>query len=72
MACRGTVTLTSRTRLGTARFRVASSRSATVHVKLTKAARKLFQRKKKLRVKATVRFSSPAMRTVKTFSLRRS
>jgi hypothetical protein len=72
MACRGTVTLTSRTRLGTARFRVASGRSATVHVKLTKAARKLLQRKKKLRVKATVRFSSPAARTVKTFSLRRS
>jgi hypothetical protein len=71
-ACTGTVTLTSGIRLGTARFRVAPGHSATVHVKLTSTARKLLHRKKKLRVKATIRFSSPTVRTVKSFSLRRS
>jgi hypothetical protein len=72
VACRGAVVLTSRVRLGTVRFRVASGRSATVHVKLTRSARRLLHRKKKLRVRASVRFSSPASRTVKSFSLRRS
>jgi hypothetical protein len=73
VACRGSVTLKSgRTTLGTARFRVASGRTTTVHVKLKRKARALLQKKKRLKVKATIRFSSPSKRTVKSFSLRRS
>jgi hypothetical protein len=71
LACTGTITLTSGIKLGSARFRVAAGRTTTIRVKLTKAGRKRLQAKKRLKAKATIRFNSPAKRTVKSFILRK-
>lgn len=75
-SCVGTVTLTAsvsgkaRTvRLGSARFRIATGRATSVRIKLGKSARKLLARKKRLRVKAKFRFSSPATTTTRSFRL---
>jgi hypothetical protein len=75
-SCVGTVTLTAsvsgkaRTvRLGRANFRVSSGTTSTVRVKLAGSARKLLARKKRLRVKASFRFKSPATTTSKSFRL---
>jgi hypothetical protein len=70
-ACTGTITLTSGKKLGVARFRVSAGHKATIHVKLTKSGRKRVQSKKRLKMKATVRFNSPAKRTSKTVILRK-
>jgi hypothetical protein len=40
-------------------------------VKLTRAGRRRVQTRKRLKAKATIRFSSPAKRTVRSFILRR-
>ena len=56
--CAGTLTLTTSStaartiKAGTAKFRIAKGKSAKVKVKLTKPARKILARNKKLRVKA--------------------
>ncbi|HEX8856664.1 MAG TPA: HYR domain-containing protein [Thermoleophilaceae bacterium] len=56
--CAGTLTLTTSSnaaktiKAGTAKFKIAKGKSAKVKVKLTKQARKILARKKKLRVKA--------------------
>lgn len=75
-SCVGTVTLRAsvsgkaRTvKLGSARFRITSGTTSTVRVKLGKSARKLLASKKRLRVKATFRFSSPVTSTTKSFRL---
>ncbi len=69
-SCVGTVKLTSgHLKLGSARFRVAHGRSATVHVKLGRRARAQLARRRRLRVKAAFRLSAPAQRTTKTFTL---
>jgi hypothetical protein len=71
LACSGSVTLTSGIRLASTRFRVSSGRRATLRVKLTRAGRRRVQTRKRLKAKATIRFSSPAKRTVRSFILRR-
>jgi hypothetical protein len=70
-ACTGTITLTSGKKLAGARFRVSAGHRATIHVKLTKSGRKRVQAKKRLKMKATVRFNSPSKRTSKTVILRK-
>ncbi|HEY1596295.1 MAG TPA: hypothetical protein VGF74_12925, partial [Thermoleophilaceae bacterium] len=72
--CTGTVALeiaTGRhhTKLGSARIRARFGRTTTLHVKLGRTAFKTLKHRKRLRVKALFRFSSPAKRTTKTFSL---
>jgi hypothetical protein len=71
--CPGSVTLERvakhRTRLASHRFRVRAGRTTTVHVRLTRRARKLLAGRHRLRVKALFRFSSPTKRTSRTFRL---
>jgi hypothetical protein len=69
-SCVGTVTLTSgHLKLGSARFRVRHGRTGTVHVKLGRRARSQLARKRRLRARATFRFSAPRQRTAKSFTL---
>jgi hypothetical protein len=74
-SCSGTVTLqlasthAAALKLGSARFRVGPGRAATVTVKLTRRARAVLNRKRRLRVRAVFRFTSPAKRTTKVFRL---
>ena len=75
-SCTGTLTLrasvpgkTRTVTLGKARFRISPGRTSTVRVKLRKSGRRLLARKKRLRVRATFRFSSPAMTTSRSFRL---
>jgi hypothetical protein len=71
--CAGSVTLQlvarHRLKLASHRFRVRSGRTTTVHVRLTRRARKLLASKHRLRVKALFHFSSPTKRTSRTFRL---
>jgi hypothetical protein len=75
-SCTGTVTLTLAStttaralKLASGGFRVRWGGSATVHVKLTRRGRTLLQRKRRLRVKAGMRFDSPARSSSRTFTL---
>jgi hypothetical protein len=71
--CSGTVTLQlesgRHTKLGSARIRARFGHTTTLHVRLGRGAFKTLKSKKRLRVKALFRFSSPTKRTTRTFSL---
>jgi hypothetical protein len=60
--CSGKLTLSAakRMQLGSARFRIAAGSTRNVTVKLTKSARKLLARKRKLRARAVVAASNAA------------
>jgi hypothetical protein len=69
--CTGTITLTSRIKLASKRFRVSAGRRSTVHVTVTKTGRRRLQSKKRLKVKASARFNTPTKRITRTFILRK-
>jgi hypothetical protein len=53
-ACAGTLSLTSgKVKVGSAKYNVAAGKRAVVRVKLSRAARKVIARKRKLRATAT-------------------
>lgn len=75
-SCAGTITFTYTSgrprhtvKLATHRFRVSAGRTVTVHVTLTRSGRKLLQRKRRLRVVASIRFTAPVIKTNKPFRL---
>jgi hypothetical protein len=74
LTCAGTVTFQlakgrHHTKLGSARIRARSGHTTTFHVKLGRKAFKTLKAKKRERVKALFRFSSPTKRLTRTFTL---
>ena len=70
-ACAGTISVKSgKTKIGSARLRIAAGKSKTVKVKLNAKGRKLIRKRKSLRTLVTLRLKGQAPRTAR-FTLRR-